>query len=46
MTIKNDDPVQYDLTSALSKVPGNTFVHHIFPYLTAWELFRARSVCK
>lgn len=46
MTIKNDDPVQYDLTSRISKVPANLFVNHIFPYLTAWELFRARSVCK
>lgn len=46
MTIKNDDPVLYDLTSNVSKVPSNLFIHHIFPYLTAWELFRARSVCK
>lgn len=46
MTIKNDDPVQYDLTSRLAKIPGNIFVHHIFPYLTAWQLFRSRSVCK
>lgn len=46
MTIKNDDPVQYDLTSQLARVPNTTIVHHIFPYLTAWELFRARSVCK
>ena len=36
MTIKNDDPVQFDLTSQLARVPSSTFVHHIFPYLTAW----------
>jgi hypothetical protein len=46
MTIKNDDPVQFDYTSKLSKVPASLFTRHIFPYLTAWELFRARSVCK
>lgn len=46
MTIKNDDPVQYDLTSQLSKVPSSLYIKHIFPYLTAWELFRARAVCK
>ena len=46
MTIKNDDPVSFDLTSRLSKIPANTFIHHIFPYFTAWELFRLRGVCK
>jgi hypothetical protein len=46
MTIKNDDLVSYDLTSQLAKIPSSMFVSHIFPYLTAWELFRARSVCK
>lgn len=35
MTIKNDDPVSYDLTSRVSQVPSNLFVHHVFPYLTA-----------
>ena len=46
MTIKNEDPVSYDLTSIVAKVPSNLFVHHIFPYLTARELFQARGVCK
>ncbi len=46
MTIKNEDQVSYDLTSRISKVPACVFVNHIFPYLTAWELFRARSVCR
>lgn len=46
MTIKNDDPVQYDLTSMISRVPSGMFVKYIFPYLTAWELFRSRQVCK
>jgi len=35
MTIKNDDPVAYDLTSSVAKVPSNIFVNHIFAYLTA-----------
>lgn len=46
MTIKNDDPVAYDLASSVSRVPGNLFVHHILPYLTASELFGVRAVCK
>lgn len=46
MTIKNDDPVSYDLTSTLRNVPANLFTSHIFPYLTAYELFRVREVCK
>lgn len=46
MTIKNEDPVSYDLTSRVAKVPANMFIHHIFPYLSAWELFRVRGVCK
>lgn len=46
MTIKNDDPVSYDLTSQVSKVPSSLFTHHVFPYLTALELFRVRSTCK
>ena len=46
MTIKNEDPVSYDLTSRVSKIPSNCYTHHIFPYLTAWELFRVRGVCK
>lgn len=46
MTIKNDDPVAYDLTSSVAKVPSALFVHHVFPYLTACELFSVRGVCK
>lgn len=46
MTIKNEDPASYDLSSRVSKVPASLYVNHVFPYLTAWELFRARSVCK
>ena len=46
MTIKNDDPVSYDTTSNLRKVPSSLFISHVFPYLTATELFKARSVCK
>jgi hypothetical protein len=46
MTIRNDDPFMYDLTSKISRVPSNIFTTHIFPYLTSWELFRVRSVCK
>ena len=46
MTIQNNDAVSYDLTSRMSKVPPALFTSHIFPYLTAWELFRVRQVCK
>lgn len=46
MTIKNEDPVSYDLTSTLKKVSANLYINQIFPYLTAWELFHVRSVCK
>lgn len=46
MTIKNEDPISYDLTSNLRSVPPALFTQHVFPYLTAWELFRARQVCK
>ena len=46
MTIKNDDPVSYDLNSTLARVPSSIFTNHIFPYLTALELFQARQVCK
>ena len=46
MTIKNNDSVSYDLTSSLRNVPPAMFTNHIFPYLTALELFRVRQVCK
>ena len=46
MTIKNEDPISYDLTSQISKVPSALMVNHLFPFLTAHELFRVRSVCK
>lgn len=46
MTIQNNDPVSYDLVSGLRRVPSAIFTNHIFPYLTAWELFRVREVCK
>ena len=36
LSIKNDDPVQFDLTSQLSRIPASLFTRHIFPYLTAW----------
>jgi hypothetical protein len=35
MTIKNDDPVNYDLTSSIRKIPSEMYVQHIFPYLRA-----------
>jgi hypothetical protein len=46
MTIKNEDPLYFDRISSLSKVPTDLYVNHIFPYLTAAELFSVRSVCK
>jgi len=36
----------YDRTSVIRNVSTNLFVHNIFPYLTAVELFKARGVCK
>jgi hypothetical protein len=38
--------MHFDKTSLLSKVPTEIFVNHIFPYLSASELFKVRSVCK
>lgn len=46
MTIKNNDPISYDLASNLAKIPASIFINHIFPFLTAHELFRCRNVCK
>jgi hypothetical protein len=46
LTVKNDDPVSRDTTSILSRLPKEVFVHHIFPYFGAYELFGFRGVCK
>jgi hypothetical protein len=46
MTIKSEDPYHFDNVSQFRKVPQETFVSHIFPYLTASELFMCRSVCR
>jgi len=46
MTIKNGDPLYFDRTSRIAKVSGDLFVNHLFPYLSASELFNVRSVCK
>jgi hypothetical protein len=45
-TIQNRDPIPYDNDSVLSSLPADLYVHHIFTYLTAEELFSVRSVCK
>lgn len=39
MTIKNDDPVQFDYTSKLSKVPASLFTRHIFHILQLGNYF-------
>ena len=46
ITIQSQDPLFHDTTSALRKVPSDLFIQHIFPYLTASELFQVRGVCK
>jgi hypothetical protein len=46
MTIQNNDPVFFDRESKLSRVPSDMFINHLFPFLTAAELFGVRSVCK
>ena len=46
MKIRNEDPLYFDRDSALAALPADLFVNHIFPYLSASELFRVRSVCK
>lgn len=46
MTIKSEDPFHFDTISQFSKIPPEMFTNHIFPYLTASELFMCRSVCK
>jgi hypothetical protein len=46
MTIKNEDEMCFDRTSVLRNVSGDLYTHHIFPYLTAVELFKVRGVCK
>ncbi len=46
MTIKSEDPLHFDTVSQLRKIPPELYTNHIFPYLTASELFKCRSVCK
>jgi hypothetical protein len=46
MTIKSDDPFHFDTVSQFGKIPSELYTNHIFPYLTASELFKCRSVCK
>ena len=46
MTIKNDDELSYDRSSVLQNVSSDLFIHRIFPYLAAVELFKSRAVCK
>lgn len=46
MTITNEDPISFDLTSQLAKVAPALLIHNIFPFLTAQELFQVRGVCK
>lgn len=46
MTIRNDDPLYFDRQSQLRRVPPELFVQHVFPFLTASELFGVRGVCK
>jgi hypothetical protein len=46
MTIKSEDPFNFDTASQLSALPPEMYTNHIFPYLSASELFRMRGVCK
>ncbi len=46
MTIKNDDEQAFDRNSTLKNVSNDLYTHHIFPYLTSVELFKARAVCR
>ena len=46
MTIKNEDPSYFDTTSSLKEVPSDAMINHVFPFLTAQELFSVRSVSK
>ena len=46
MTIKNEDEVSFDRTSIMKDVSNDLFVHGVFPYLTAVELFKVRGICK
>ena len=46
MKIKNEDPASFDVSSKVKDVPSDMFVHHVFPFLTASELFRIRGVSK
>jgi len=46
MTIRNMDQQYLDTTSKLSVLPKELFTKHIFQYLSAYELFSLRRVCK
>ena len=46
MTIRSEDPLHFDTSSSISKLPPEMFTSHIFPYLTASELFQSRAVCR
>jgi hypothetical protein len=46
MTIKSEDEVRYDRCSQLSALPATLWVRGILPFLTSWNLFFMRSVCK
>ena len=46
MTIRNEDPLFFDRDSTVSSITSDLFVYHVFPFLSASELFSVRGVCK
>lgn len=44
--IRNGDKIKYDSTSKLAKLPHSILQNNIFPFLTAYDLFKIRGVSK